>query len=172
MKVDSLHRSSTANTWHVPSSEKRHTNVLCFGQLMGMAVAHELEGLCWRLSREKSESNIGFYLQCVTKVFTNVQRHPELLQQFSLPELLLLDNKALNMNKQSRYERLMEAKCRVEKALNNLDIDFDMSNFKPMIRCRYCGSAKYMVTRHEQRRSADEGMTEIKNCTFCKEEWI
>jgi len=50
--------------------------------------------------------------------------------------------------------------------------DFDMDAFKSRIRCKYCHRTDKMVVRHEQRRSADEGATEIWRCGHCEREWV
>jgi DNA-directed RNA polymerase subunit M/transcription elongation factor TFIIS len=165
MKIDALKNVDA------PSGEARHKNVILFSKLMPIHVAHELESHCWSVCHQKGDRSLGTYLQNVIRMHHNITQKPALMTEYSTSELLILDHKSLNMGHQSEFERLTEAKQKVDKALTNLNINFDMTMFKPMIRCRYCGESKDMVVSHAQRRKADEGMTEIKKCNACNEEW-
>ena len=155
-----------------PSSAARHENVLRLASLMPIADAHQLESLCWSVCTEKGDKSLGFYLQSLLRMQMSIARKPDLLKRYSLTELLVLDHKSLNMGEQSPFERLTEAKQKVDRALLNLEIDFDMAKFKSVTRCRYCGESKHMTIKHRQTRSSDEGMTEFKRCEACNEEWV
>lgn len=51
----------------------------------------------------------------------------------------------------------------VDRALRETSTAFDMSRFGEPLRCPACGGGD-VRSRFEQRRSADEGATEIKTC--------
>ena len=156
------------------TSQARHICVQRLGETMSLQAAHTIESQCFLAAEQVQDKSASSYLQHIHRLTSNAQECAALLlmnPSLQDVDLFALDHKSMAGNKQTPYDELLDAKRRLDRALANPSINFDMTSFKSTVRCRYCGKAEFIQVRYEQRRARDEGATRIMTCTACNEQW-
>lgn len=101
----------------------------------------------------------GLYVQACMRLFSNLQRNPELTAH-PPAKLVQLDHRLLRGNQPTQEERIREVLAELHETLADVDVD----DGSKALRCYSC-QALLLITM-EQRRSGDEGMTMvIQPCT-------
>jgi DNA-directed RNA polymerase subunit M/transcription elongation factor TFIIS len=102
--------------------------------------------------------NTSKYYQDVLALSYNLERFPSI--DLDIHSLVTCNHKDLRGGENTRCELMKQNIAQIKKSLENSEIDFDTSKFQNAKRkCKKCGNT-LMIT-FEQRRSADEGMTEV-----------